>query len=49
VAAVERAGGVRRRGRGAHVNVKMPNGQLVMIRKAGLDEEEFLILLGRKR
>jgi predicted RNA binding protein YcfA (HicA-like mRNA interferase family) len=30
VAALERAGGVpRRSGRGDHVNVKMPNGQIV--------------------
>lgn len=30
IAALERAGGVRRRsGRGDHVNIKMPNGQIV--------------------
>lgn len=29
VAAMERAGGVVRRGKGGHVNVKMPNGQIV--------------------
>ncbi len=29
VAAMERAGGVVRQGKGAHVNVKMPNGQIV--------------------
>lgn len=29
VAALERAGGVTRRGKGSHVNVKMPNGQIV--------------------
>jgi predicted RNA binding protein YcfA (HicA-like mRNA interferase family) len=31
IAAFERAGGVRRRGKGAHVNVKMPNGMLVTL------------------
>ena len=29
VAAFERAGGVVRRGRGSHINVKMPNGQVL--------------------
>ena len=32
IAALERAGGVvRRRGKGDHVNVKMPNGQIVTL------------------
>jgi predicted RNA binding protein YcfA (HicA-like mRNA interferase family) len=31
IAAFERAGGVKRRGKGAHVNVKMPNGMIVTI------------------
>jgi predicted RNA binding protein YcfA (HicA-like mRNA interferase family) len=31
IAAFERAGGVRRGGKGDHVNIKMPNGQLVTI------------------
>jgi len=61
--AFERAGGVVRRGKGSHVNIKMPNGVLItlpmrrelkigllksVIRHAGLTEEEFLKLLGRK-
>ncbi len=29
IAALERAGGLTRRGKGDHVNVKMPNGQIV--------------------
>jgi predicted RNA binding protein YcfA (HicA-like mRNA interferase family) len=29
IAAFQRAGGVTRRGKGDHVNVKMPNGQIV--------------------
>ena len=29
IAALERAGGLTRRGKGTHVNVKMPNGQIV--------------------
>ena len=55
-----KAGGIVRRGKGDHVNIKMPNGQLITIpvsgslkigllksaiRKAGLDDEEFMILL----
>lgn len=54
------AGGVVRQGKGDHVNIKMPNGQLITIpvsgdlkigllksaiRKAGLDDEDFLKLL----
>ena len=31
IRAFERAGGVRRRGRGSHVNITMPNGQLITI------------------
>ena len=31
VRAFVRAGGVQRKGRGDHVNIKMPNGQLVTI------------------
>ena len=31
IAAFERAGGIKRRGKGAHVNVKMPNGMIVTI------------------
>lgn len=31
VRALERAGGVTRRGKGSHVNVKMPNGQIVTL------------------
>jgi len=55
-----KAGGIVRRGKGDHVNIKMPNGQLITIpvsgslkigllksaiKKAGLDDEEFMILL----
>lgn len=55
-----KAGGILRRGKGDHMNVKMPNGQLInipisgdlkigllksAIRKAGLDDEEFIMLL----
>jgi predicted RNA binding protein YcfA (HicA-like mRNA interferase family) len=55
-----KAGGVVRRGKGDHVNIKMPNGQLITIpvtgdlkigllksaiRKAGLGDDEFIILL----
>lgn len=29
IAAFERAGGVIRSGKGSHVNIKMPNGQIV--------------------
>lgn len=36
IAAFVRAGGVRRRkGRGSHANIKMPNGQIVTIPKRG--------------
>ena len=60
VKAFVRAGGVMRQGKGDHVNIKMPNGQLITvpvsgdlkigllksaIRKAGLDDEDFLKLL----
>jgi predicted RNA binding protein YcfA (HicA-like mRNA interferase family) len=53
-------GGIVRQGKGDHVNIKMPNGQLITIpvsgdlkigllksaiRKAGLDDEDFLKLL----
>ena len=31
VTALERAGGKTRAGRGSHVNIKMPNGQLITI------------------
>lgn len=29
IAALERAGGIARRGKGSHVNIKMPNGRLL--------------------
>lgn len=29
IAAFERAGGIRKGGKGDHVNIKMPNGQIV--------------------
>ncbi|HEY3415660.1 MAG TPA: type II toxin-antitoxin system HicA family toxin [Armatimonadota bacterium] len=31
IAAFEKAGGIRRPGKGSHVNIKMPNGQLITI------------------
>ena len=31
IAAFERAGGIRRGGKGDHVNIKMPNGRIVTI------------------
>lgn len=31
IRAFENAGGVRRPGKGSHVNIKMPNGQLITI------------------
>lgn len=60
VKAFVRAGGTVRQGKGDHVNIKMPNGQLITIpvsgdlkigllkstiKKAGLDDEEFISLL----
>jgi predicted RNA binding protein YcfA (HicA-like mRNA interferase family) len=60
VKAFIRAGGIARHGKGDHVNIKMPNGQLITIpisgnlkigllksaiKKAGLDDEEFMRLL----
>ena len=35
IRAFEKAGGVVRKGKGSHVNIKMPNGQLVTIPAAG--------------
>lgn len=65
IRALLRAGGVRRPEKGDHINIKMPNGQVVtlsglrssvrigileaMLRKAGLSEDEFLDLLGRRK
>ncbi len=31
ILAFERAGGLRRKGKGDHVNLKMPNGQIITI------------------
>ncbi|WP_081472251.1 type II toxin-antitoxin system HicA family toxin [Methanothrix harundinacea] len=60
VKAFVKAGGVVGRGKGDHVNIKMPNGQIVTIpisgdlkigllksaiKKAGLDDDEFIALL----
>jgi predicted RNA binding protein YcfA (HicA-like mRNA interferase family) len=60
VKAFVKAGGAVRQGKGDHVNIKMPNSQLITIpvsgdlkigllksaiRKAGLDDEDFLKLL----
>lgn len=33
--AFERAGGVRRSGKGDHVNIKMPNGMIVTLKNVG--------------
>ena len=59
VKAFVKAGGIVRQGKGDHINIKMPNGQIITIpvsgdlkigllksaiRKAGLDDEEFLKL-----
>jgi len=35
IAAFERAGGFRRPGKGSHVNIKMPNGQIITIPNHG--------------
>ena len=60
IKAFVKAGGIERKGKGDHVNIKMPNGQIitipsskelkigllkVAIKKAGLTEEEFSMLL----
>ena len=31
IKALEKAGGVKRPGKGSHVNIKMPNGQLITV------------------
>lgn len=36
VTAFERAGAVKRKGKGDHVNLKMPNGQLITIPSCGV-------------
>ena len=35
ITAFERAGGIRRPGKGSHVNIKMPNGQIITIPNHG--------------
>jgi predicted RNA binding protein YcfA (HicA-like mRNA interferase family) len=35
IKAFEKAGGVRRSGKGAHVNIKMPNGRIITLRGKG--------------
>ena len=35
IKAFERAGGVRRSGKGDHVNIKMPNGMIITLRARG--------------
>ena len=35
IRAFERAGGVRRGGKGDHVNLKMPNGRIITLRSVG--------------
>jgi len=32
IKAFEKAGGIRRRGKGDHVNIKMPNGRIITLR-----------------
>lgn len=31
IGAFEKAGGIRRSGKGSHVNIKMPNGQMITV------------------
>ena len=35
IKAFERAGGVRKSGKGDHVNIKMPNGRIITLRSKG--------------
>ena len=35
IKALERAGGVRKSGKGDHVNIKMPNGRIITLRGKG--------------
>jgi predicted RNA binding protein YcfA (HicA-like mRNA interferase family) len=35
IKAFEKAGGERRKGKGDHVNIKMPNGRIITIRATG--------------
>ena len=35
IKAFERAGGIRRTGKGDHVNIKMPNGRIITLRGKG--------------
>lgn len=35
IRAFERAGGIRRSGKGDHVNIKMPNGMVVTLKAVG--------------
>jgi predicted RNA binding protein YcfA (HicA-like mRNA interferase family) len=35
IKAFERAGGIRRSGKGDHVNIKMPNGRIITLRNKG--------------
>lgn len=37
IKAFERAGGVRKSGKGDHVNIKMPNGRIITLRGKGGD------------
>jgi predicted RNA binding protein YcfA (HicA-like mRNA interferase family) len=36
VNAFEKAGGMRRQGKGDHINIKMPNGRIITIRNKGI-------------
>jgi predicted RNA binding protein YcfA (HicA-like mRNA interferase family) len=35
IKALERAGGVRKSGKGDHINIKMPNGRIITLRGKG--------------
>jgi len=35
IKAFERAGGIRKTGKGDHINIKMPNGRIITLRNKG--------------
>jgi len=49
IAAFERAGGVVRSGKGDHVNIKMPNGQIVTIPRTREPVKIGLLKAARKK
>lgn len=49
IKAFERAGGVRRKGKGSHVNVEMPNGQHVTFAQPSKDMKIGLLTEMPKR